>query len=53
MNKFIQMLRESLMITGINTIIVPTIAIKEFTRFASKNRGVITKAAVAKAIPTG
>lgn len=47
------MLRDSLMITGMKTIIVPTIAIKEFTRFASKNRYVMTKAAVAKAMPTG
>ena len=41
------------MIIGIKTIIVPTIAINVLTRFASKNRWVITNAAVAKAIPTG
>ena len=52
MNRFIQILRDNLMITGINKIKVPTIAIKEVTRLVFKNKLDITKAATAKAIPT-
>lgn len=46
------MFLESLMITGIKTIIVATIAIKVFTNVVSINKKAITNAANAKAMPT-
>ena len=40
------------MITGIKTIMVPTMAIKAVVNEDPKNRNEITKAATAKAMPT-
>tara|TARA_R110002033_G_scaffold159031_2_gene195303 strand:- start:64 stop:225 length:162 start_codon:yes stop_codon:yes gene_type:complete len=52
MKKLIQMFRDTLMINGINTIIVAMIAINVFIKVALKNKKAITKAATAKATPT-
>ena len=52
MKKLIQMFRDTLMINGINTIIVAMIAINVFIKVALKNKKAITKAATANATPT-
>ena len=52
MKRFIQIFLESLMMIGIKTINVLTMAIKEVRRLVPMKRKLIIKAATAKAIPT-
>ena len=51
-NRVIQIFRDNLIITGINPIMVATIAINVLTKVVPTNKNAITKAATAKAIPT-